>query len=120
MKRCIDLLIALAGVLALWPVLLFIAALIRRDSPGPALYTQTRVGLGGRPFRIFKFRSMVIDGHKVGPPTTSADDPRITRIGRLLRKTSLASLPCNRHSQIMGDSASSANDTVKSWFLGQA
>ncbi|HEX7900454.1 MAG TPA: sugar transferase [Planctomycetota bacterium] len=93
MKRCVDLLIALAGVLALWPALLLIAALIRRDSPGPALYRQTRIGRGGRTFEIYKFRSMVVDGHKVGPPTTQDQDPRITRIGRVLRRTSLDELP---------------------------
>lgn len=93
MKRCIDVLLAAAGLLALWPFLLLLAVLIRRDSPGPAIYRQKRVGVGGRLFEIYKFRSMIVDAQKVGPLNTSTSDPRITRLGGLLRKTSLDELP---------------------------
>ncbi len=92
-KRLIDVLVSLILVLLLWPLLLAIALLVRATSPGPALFRQERVGRGGRPFTIFKFRSMRVDAPAVGPHFTAAGDPRITPIGRFLRRTSLDELP---------------------------
>ncbi|MEB3204458.1 MAG: sugar transferase [Candidatus Sericytochromatia bacterium] len=90
-KRLADLVAALAlGVLVL-PVLLLVAAAIRLDSPGPALFRQWRVGRGGRPFVIYKLRTMRTG--VAGPELTQAGDPRITRLGRLLRRTSIDELP---------------------------
>jgi len=93
MKRCVDILGAIAGLLVLWPVLAAIAFAIRRDSPGPALFLQKRVGRFGRVYDIYKFRSMVAQAPSQGAPTTQVGDPRITRIGRILRKFSLDELP---------------------------
>ena len=75
----------------LWPV---IAAAIKLDSRGPVFYAQRRVGEGGRPFSVLKFRSMVADAERtVGPRQAREADPRITRVGRLLRATAMDELP---------------------------
>ena len=72
---------------------LFIGILIKRESPGPAFYRGKRVGKNGKEFRIFKFRSMVLDAEKIGGPSTSADDPRLLKIGKFLKKHNLDELP---------------------------
>jgi lipopolysaccharide/colanic/teichoic acid biosynthesis glycosyltransferase len=92
-KRLFDLLLAAAGLLLLSPLLLAIAVAIRLDTPGPALFRQQRVGRGGRPFRIHKFRTMVADAPARGPGLTIGDDARITRAGRFLRAKRLDELP---------------------------
>lgn len=86
---------AAAGLLVLLgPVLLVAAGLVKATSRGPALYTQTRVGLGGRPFRILKLRTMTHDAEAgTGATWAVPGDPRVTRVGRLLRKTHLDELP---------------------------
>ncbi|MBC7545928.1 MAG: sugar transferase [Candidatus Sericytochromatia bacterium] len=90
-KRSLDILTALSALILIWPVLLCVAIAIRLDSPGPALFLQPRVGLGGRVFRVFKFRSMRSD--TAGPVLTQVNDPRITKLGHLLRRTSIDELP---------------------------
>jgi lipopolysaccharide/colanic/teichoic acid biosynthesis glycosyltransferase len=75
------------------PLLLWAAWRIRREDGGPVFYRGERVGLQGKPFRIFKFRTMVVDAEKIGASSTSDDDPRITRIGKILRKYKLDELP---------------------------
>ncbi|HSV68831.1 MAG TPA: sugar transferase [Methylibium sp.] len=92
-KRLFDLLLATAGLLLLSPLLLAIAAAIRLDTRGPALFRQERVGRGGRPFRIHKFRTMVADAPARGPGLTIGEDARITRVGRFLRAKRLDELP---------------------------
>ena len=92
-KRIFDVIVAMVGLLVLWPVMLLIAAAIRADSPGPMFYRGVRVGRFGRPFRIYKFRTLVVDAEKMGGPSTADDDPRITRIGRVLRRYKLDELP---------------------------
>lgn len=81
-----------AGIILLVPMLL-IAVLIRLDSDGPALYRQERLGKNGKPFILFKFRSMRTDAEADGPQWAKADDDRCTKIGRLLRKTRMDELP---------------------------
>jgi len=93
MKRLFDFVTSLLGILVLSPVLLGLAAIVRATSPGPALYRGVRAGLGGRPFRIMKFRSMVLNAEKLGGPSTSGDDPRVTRIGAFMRRFKLDELP---------------------------
>lgn len=93
LKRVFDVICALAALLVLSPVLLGLALTIKMSSPGPVFYRGVRVGLHGRPFRIFKFRSMVINADQLGGASTADGDPRITSIGRLLRKTKLDELP---------------------------
>jgi len=91
-KRPFDLLAALALIVLLAPVWLVIALLIRLDSPGPVLFRQLRVGRDGKLFNLYKFRSMRVDAPKYGFSPTDSTDPRITRIGRFLRRTSLDEL----------------------------
>lgn len=92
-KRLIDLLGAIVGLAVLSPVMTAVALAIRLDSPGPTLYRQTRVGRDEKSFSIYKFRSMVTDADAIGGYSTARSDPRITRVGRFIRKTSLDELP---------------------------
>jgi len=84
---------ATAGLAVLSPVLLWISWGIRREDFGPVFYRGERVGFQGKTFRIFKFRTMVVDAEKLGASSTSDNDVRITRIGRFLRKYKLDELP---------------------------
>ena len=113
LKRGLDLVVAAVGLVLFSPVFLYCALAIKRDSPGPILYRQERVGLNGRGFRIVKFRTMVVDAERQWtPPQTPAElqhfyfqdegDPRITRVGRWLRATSLDELP-NLWNVLAGD-----------------
>jgi exopolysaccharide biosynthesis polyprenyl glycosylphosphotransferase len=92
-KRIADIIAASTLMLLLFPLFLLIAILIRLDSPGPALFIQKRVGRNSEPFRIVKFRSMFVGAPIYAASPTSSSDPRITRIGRLLRRVSLDELP---------------------------
>jgi len=92
-KRSIDLLTAAAGLVLLSPVFLVIAAAIRLDSPGPVFFRQDRLGCGAVRFRIFKFRSMVVDAHKRGGKLTVGGDARVTAVGAFLRRHKLDELP---------------------------
>ena len=93
LKRLFDLVVSIAMLVFLLPLLLFIAFAVRVTSAGPVFFTGVRVGYGGQPFRMIKFRTMVKDAEKFGYSVTAGDDPRITRIGRLLRRTKLDELP---------------------------
>lgn len=93
MKRLFDLVLSSIGLLVVSPVLLVIAVLIKAGSPGPVFYRGVRVGLHGRPFRIFKFRTMVVDAEKKGASSTHESDSRITGIGGFLRRFKLDELP---------------------------
>jgi lipopolysaccharide/colanic/teichoic acid biosynthesis glycosyltransferase len=92
-KRAFDLLGASVALLLLLPLMLAIALAIKLDSRGPVFFRQQRVGRHGVPFCIHKFRSMVADASQRGPALTVGDDPRITRVGRWLRRTRLDELP---------------------------
>lgn len=91
-KRCVDVIGSLVGLLMLGPLLVLIAVLVKSTSPGPVFYRGIRTGRFGRPFRIFKFRTMVV-GAEQGPGTTSRDDPRVTPAGKFLRRYKLDELP---------------------------
>ena len=93
MKRLMDIVLSLAALLLLSPVLLAVAAAVAIEDGFPVLFRQMRVGRGGREFGIYKFRSMVKNAAAIGPYHTSSDDPRITRVGRFIRRTSLDELP---------------------------
>src|SRR5215475_6877844 len=93
MKRILDILVSLIGLICLFPLLLLVAILIKLDSKGPVLFKQTRVGRGFRPFQILKFRTMVQESSPRGQSITVGDDPRITRMGWFLRKTKIDELP---------------------------
>ena len=92
MKRLFDMTAAGVGLLLTSPLLLAVAIWVKLDSPGPVFYRPWRGGRGGKPFRIFKFRSMVMNADKIGGPTTSGDDPRVTRSGRFIRRLKLDEL----------------------------
>jgi lipopolysaccharide/colanic/teichoic acid biosynthesis glycosyltransferase len=93
LKRAIDITGACVGLVLLTPLLLLLALLIKLDSSGPVFYRGLRAGWHGQPFRIFKFRTMVPDAERLGGGSTAKNDPRVTRIGRLLRRYKLDELP---------------------------
>lgn len=92
-KRIFDVAAASALMILIGPIWLLIAVLVKLDSSGPVLFRQSRIGRDGVPFNILKFRSMLVDSPKYGYHPTDARDPRITRTGRWLRRTSLDELP---------------------------
>jgi lipopolysaccharide/colanic/teichoic acid biosynthesis glycosyltransferase len=93
MRRVIDVLFALCALIVFSPLMIAIAFLIKREDGGPVFYRGRRVGRGGVPFRMFKFRSMVLNAERLGGTATSDDDDRITRAGKRLRKYKLDELP---------------------------
>jgi lipopolysaccharide/colanic/teichoic acid biosynthesis glycosyltransferase len=92
-KRTIDFFAAFIGLIVLSPFFLIIAVLVKLDSHGPIFYLQNRVGLKGKLFQLFKFRSMKIEADKLAPITIGQRDPRITTIGYFLRKFKIDELP---------------------------
>lgn len=92
-KRCFDLAAGIVLTAAISPVLLVLAILIKRDSPGPVFFRQVRVTRYGEKFRIFKFRTMVADAEKLGAQVTTSGDMRVTKVGRMLRRMRLDELP---------------------------
>jgi lipopolysaccharide/colanic/teichoic acid biosynthesis glycosyltransferase len=94
MPRACDIVIALVVLVVLSPVLLLAAIAVRLSGPGPILYRQRRVGLGGRDFEMLKLRTMVEGSDPVGVGrVVTKDDPRVTRAGRFLRRSSLDEIP---------------------------
>jgi len=93
-KKSMDIFVATVGLILLSPLFLIVAALIKIDSRGPVFFSQERVGKGGKLFRMYKFRTMVADAEKkTGPVWASENDPRLTFIGRFLRKSKIDELP---------------------------
>ena len=92
-RRLLDLAVAIVLLLILAPVLMVLAIAIRLDSSGPAFFRQERIGRGGRAFRILKFRTMRVDAESRGVQITIGRDPRITRVGEILRRYKLDELP---------------------------
>ncbi|MBU7320064.1 sugar transferase [Paenibacillus oleatilyticus] len=92
-KTAIDLILSIALILLLLPVLIMVAILIKLESEGPVVFKQHRIGKGGKPFVIYKFRSMYTHVAREGRSPENDQDPRITKVGRFIRKTSLDELP---------------------------
>jgi lipopolysaccharide/colanic/teichoic acid biosynthesis glycosyltransferase len=92
-KRIFDLMAALVSLVVLGPALLVVGALIKLHDGGPVFYRGRRIGMHGRPFCIYKFRTMVVNADKIGGPSTSDDDPRVTGVGRFLRRHKFDELP---------------------------
>jgi lipopolysaccharide/colanic/teichoic acid biosynthesis glycosyltransferase len=92
-KRAFDATAAGIGLIVLSPVLAFITLRIKTGSPGPILYRGKRVGLNGETFDMLKFRTMVINADQIGGSSTPEDDPRITSVGKMLRRYKLDELP---------------------------
>ena len=92
-KRLFDIIATTLGGLLLLPFIVLIAVGIKLSSKGPLFYTQKRVGKGFREFDLYKFRSMTVGADQIGPSVTSGDDPRITKVGRIIRRTKIDELP---------------------------
>ncbi|WP_306589636.1 sugar transferase [Geothrix sp. 21YS21S-4] len=92
-KRVFDVFWSALGLALLWPLLLVAACAVKLEDGGPIFFRQVRVGRGGKPFRIWKFRTMVVDADRQGRAITVGRDPRITRVGAWLRDTKLDELP---------------------------
>lgn len=92
-KRMLDILVSILAMVALIPLYIFTAVGVKLSSKGPVLYSQERVGLRGKPFKMHKFRSMYSDAEKTGPQLSKEDDPRITRFGKFIRKVRLDEIP---------------------------
>ena len=93
LKRLIDVFFALVGILVLWPLMLYAAYRVKKSGSGNIIYKQPRIGLKGKQFTIYKFRSMVDDAEANGPALSSDDDARITPWGRVMRKWRIDELP---------------------------
>lgn len=103
-KRSMDLILSFLGIIAFSPMMLMVAIAIKLDSRGPIIFSQMRVGMNGKPFKMYKFRSMVDDAEELldnlrsknemtGPMFKIKKDPRITRVGKFIRRTSIDELP---------------------------
>ena len=93
LKRLLDLGLSLIGLIMLGPLLGLVALAVVLDSPGPVLYRGKRIGKDGKPFKMYKFRTMVVYADRMGSALTSGGDPRVTRVGRVLRKLKIDELP---------------------------
>ncbi|MHC4183566.1 MAG: sugar transferase, partial [Planctomycetota bacterium] len=93
MKRLFDIFFSFIGLVLFLPVFVVVAVLIKKDSHGPVFFVQKRMGKNFKPFDLYKFRTMVQHASKKGLPITAGNDPRITKIGRFLRKTKIDELP---------------------------
>ncbi|MFQ5568407.1 MAG: sugar transferase [Rhodothermales bacterium] len=92
-KRLFDVLASAAGLILLSPLIVAVAVAVKLYDRGPVLYKSLRIGKGGRRFHLFKFRTMVVDADRQGPGITTARDPRVTPVGRFLRRYKLDELP---------------------------
>lgn len=93
LKRFFDVSVCFVVLSFLFPLFVIIAIIIKLSSPGPVIYRGWRTGLGGKPFRIYKFRTMVVNAEKIGGVSTALNDSRLTKIGKFLRKYKLDELP---------------------------
>jgi lipopolysaccharide/colanic/teichoic acid biosynthesis glycosyltransferase len=92
-KRFTDVLLSILTLVFSAPVLLISALAIKLESKGPVFFIQDRTGLNGEPFRFIKFRGMVVNALEIGPELTQENDPRVTKVGRILRRTSIDEIP---------------------------
>ena len=92
-KRIFDMTASAVALIALFPLLLIVGLIVRLSSPGPALFRQVRIGRHGKPFTLLKFRTMVANDQGAEPLVTGGDDPRITGLGKWLRRTKIDELP---------------------------
>lgn len=92
-KRLTDIIVSLFVLIIFSPILLIFAIAIKFESRGPVFFIQERSGFGGKPFKLFKFRGMVQNALEIGPELTQQNDPRVTKVGRILRRTSIDEIP---------------------------
>lgn len=117
-KRFIDILISMIALTGLSPLYLFLAISVKRSSEGPVFYSQERIGLKGRPFKIYKFRSMYVDAELSGPQLSSKEDKRITPFGLFMRKTRMDELP-QFYNVLIGDMAIVGYRPERQFYIDQ-
>ena len=119
LKRLGDVVGAMVLLIVLSPIFLYIYIRQKLDASGPAIYSQERIGKGGKPFKIYKFRTMVVDAEKDGiPQLEQEDDPRLTDFGRRLRKHHLDELP-QVWNVLIGDMSFVGNRPERKYFIDQ-
>ncbi|SFM05142.1 sugar transferase [Pelosinus propionicus] len=119
LKRTLDILVSGTTLLLFWPIFIFVALAVKLDSPGPIFYSQVRVGRDEREFKIYKFRSMLLDAEKAtGPVLAGENDPRITKVGKFLRATRLDELP-QLFNVILGDMSIVGPRPERPYFVKQ-
>jgi len=101
-KRCTDIILSIVLLIISTPIIIIAAIVIKLDSKGPVFFVQDRTGLNGKPFKMVKFRGMVNNALEIGPELTQRGDPRITRVGKILRRTSIDEIP-QMFNVLMGD-----------------
>ncbi|MEX2597090.1 MAG: sugar transferase [Salibacteraceae bacterium] len=117
-KRILDVLISVIALILLSPLYLLFAILVKIGSPGPVFYSHERIGLHGKPFHIYKFRSMYKDAEKNGPALSSEDDKRITPIGKFLRRSRMDELP-QFYNVLIGDMSLVGPRPERQFFIDQ-
>ncbi len=117
-KRLIDILLSTIFLILLFPIFFIISLLIKLSSSGPIFYTQERIGLFGKPFKIFKFRSMKINAETDTPMLSKDNDPRITKIGKFLRKTRLDEFP-QFYNVLIGEMSIVGPRPERQYFINQ-
>ncbi|MCB0755262.1 MAG: sugar transferase [Flavobacteriales bacterium] len=117
-KRAGDIIVSSLALIVLSPLYLLTAIGVKLSSPGPIFYAQERIGKGGKPFKIFKFRSMIVDAEKAGPALSSDHDPRITPFGRFMRKVRLDEVP-QFYNVLIGDMSLVGPRPERQYFIDQ-
>lgn len=117
-KRLADIVFSMLALLLLWPLFLLIALILWLDTGSPIFFLQERIGQGGRPFRIIKFRTMKVDAESQGPQLSFPEDKRQTRIGSILRRYRLDELP-QFINILKGDMSLVGPRPERSYFIGQ-
>jgi exopolysaccharide biosynthesis polyprenyl glycosylphosphotransferase len=118
MKRIIDVVASLLFLIIFSPVYIFTSIVVKLSSKGPIFFSQTRIGLHGKPFKIYKFRSMVVGAEKLGPQLSSENDNRITPFGRFMRKTRLDEIP-QFYNVLIGDMSLVGPRPERQFFIDQ-
>ncbi len=117
-KKSMDLAVALIALIITLPLNIILALLIRFSTPGPAIYTQERIGKDGKPFSLYKFRTMFHESEEFGPSLSSKNDPRITRIGKFMRKFRIDEIP-NFVNVLLGDMSLVGPRPERKYFIDQ-
>jgi exopolysaccharide biosynthesis polyprenyl glycosylphosphotransferase len=118
LKRIIDITFSIIAMIILLPVYISLAIGVKMSGAGPIFYSHERIGRFGKPFKIFKFRSMIIDAEKAGPALSSENDPRITRFGKFMRKTRLDEIP-QFYNVLIGDMSLVGPRPERQYFIDQ-
>lgn len=117
-KRVLDILVSLFVLIIFFPMMFTVGLIVKLSSPGPAIFRQERIGIHGRPFTIYKFRSMHIDAETDGPSLSSENDNRVTKFGRFMRRFRLDEMP-QFYNVLMGDMSLVGPRPERSYFIDQ-